>query len=53
VIGCFYTLSLYKIYQKKILRRISGPKRDAETGVQKKLYNEELHHLFSSTNTVL
>jgi hypothetical protein len=32
------------------LRRISGPKRDEVTGDWRKLHNEELHNLYSSSN---
>jgi hypothetical protein len=34
-----------------VLRRIYGPKRDEVTGEWRKLYNEELHALYSSPNT--
>jgi len=34
-----------------VLRRIFGPKRE-EGGVWRKMHNEELHSLYSSTNTV-
>jgi hypothetical protein len=33
-----------------VLRRIFGPKRDDVTGDWRKLYNEELHNLYSSPN---
>jgi hypothetical protein len=32
-----------------VLRRIFGPKRDEVTGEWRKLHNEELHDLYSST----
>jgi hypothetical protein len=32
-----------------VLRRIFGPKRDEVTGEWRKLHNEELHNLYSST----
>jgi hypothetical protein len=32
----------------RVLRRILGPKRDGVTGGWSKLYNEELHNLYSS-----
>ena len=35
-----------------MLRRIFGPKRDEETGEWRKLHNEELSDLYSSTNIV-
>jgi hypothetical protein len=33
-------------------RRIFGPKRDEVTGGWRKLHNEELHGLYSSTNII-
>ncbi len=35
-----------------MLRRIFGPKRDGVTGECRKLHNEELNDLYSSTNIV-
>jgi hypothetical protein len=35
-----------------VLRRIFGPKRDEVTGEWRKLYNEELHNLYSSPNII-
>jgi hypothetical protein len=34
-----------------VLRRISGPKRD-EVRKRRKLHNEELHNLYSSSSTI-
>jgi hypothetical protein len=34
-----------------VLRRVFGPKRE-ENGSWRKLHNDELHNLYSSTNTV-
>jgi hypothetical protein len=34
------------------MRRIFGPKRDQETGVWRKLHNEELHKLYSSPSII-
>jgi hypothetical protein len=34
------------------LRRIFGPKRDGVTGGWRKLYNEELHNLYSSPSII-
>jgi hypothetical protein len=35
-----------------VLRRIFGPKRDEVRGEWRKVYNEELHNLYSSPNTI-
>jgi hypothetical protein len=35
-----------------VLRRIFGPKRDEVTGGWRKLYNEELHKLYSSPSII-
>jgi hypothetical protein len=35
-----------------LLRRIFGPKRNEVTGGWRKLYNEELHTLYSSPNII-
>jgi hypothetical protein len=37
-----------RVYENRVLRRIFGPKRDEVTGGWIKLYNEELHGLYSS-----
>jgi len=36
------------MFQKKVLRRIFGPKRDKITWEWRVLYNEELNDLYSS-----
>jgi hypothetical protein len=36
------------VFEKRVLRRIFGPKRDEVTGGWRKLHNEELHNLYSS-----
>jgi hypothetical protein len=36
----------------RVLRRIFGPKRDEVTGGWRKLHNEELHNLYSSSNII-
>jgi hypothetical protein len=41
------------MFENRVLRRIFGPKRDEVTGEWRKLHNEELHALYSSTNIVL
>jgi hypothetical protein len=37
-----------RVFEKSVLRRIFGPKRDEVTGEWRKLHNEELHDLYSS-----
>jgi hypothetical protein len=36
----------------RVLRKIFGPKRDAETGEWRKLHNKELHDLYSSPSII-
>jgi hypothetical protein len=40
------------VFENRMLRRIFGPKRDGETGGWRKLYNEELHNLYSSPSII-
>jgi hypothetical protein len=35
------------VFENRVLRRISGPKRDEVTGEWRKLHNEELNDLYS------
>jgi hypothetical protein len=37
-----------RVFENRVLRRISGPKRDEVTGEWRKLHNEETHNLYSS-----
>jgi hypothetical protein len=37
------------VFGNRVLRRILGPKRDEVTGGWRKLHNEELHNLYSSS----
>jgi hypothetical protein len=37
------------MFENRVLMRIFGPKRDGVTGGWRKLYNEELHNLYSSS----
>jgi hypothetical protein len=36
------------VFENTVLRRIFGPKRDEIVGGWRKLYNEELHNVYSS-----
>jgi hypothetical protein len=40
------------VFENRVLKRIFGPKRDEVTGEWRKLHNEELNDLCSSTNIV-
>ena len=40
------------MFENRVLRRISGPKREEVTGEWRKLYNEELNNLYCSPNIV-
>jgi hypothetical protein len=41
-----------RVFGNGVLRRIFGPKRDEVTGDWRKLHNEELHNLYSSSNII-
>jgi len=41
-----------RVFEKMVLRRIFGPRRDDVTGKWKRLHNEELNDLYSSPNIV-
>jgi hypothetical protein len=41
-----------KVFENRILRRIFGPKWDGVTGGWRKLHNEELHNLCSSSGII-
>jgi hypothetical protein len=40
------------VFEKRMLRRIFGPKRDEVTGGWRKLHNEELHNWYSSPSII-
>jgi hypothetical protein len=41
-----------RVFGKRVLRKIFGPKRDEMIGGWRKLHNEELHDLYSSPSIV-
>ena len=41
-----------RVFENKVLRKIFGAKRDEMTGKWRKLYNAELHALYSSPNII-
>jgi muramidase (phage lysozyme) len=41
-----------RMFNKRVLRRISGPRRDGVTGGWIRLHNEELHNLSSSPSII-
>jgi hypothetical protein len=41
-----------RVFENRVLRRMSGPERDEMTERSRKLHNEELHNLYSSPNRV-
>jgi hypothetical protein len=41
-----------RVFEKRVLRRIFGPRRDEVTGNWRKLHNEELHNLYSLPNII-
>jgi len=40
------------VLEKRVLKRIFGPKRDEVTGELRKLHNEEFKEMYSSPNIV-
>jgi hypothetical protein len=56
--GCeTWSLTLRKehrlsVFENRVLRRIFRPKRDEVTGSWRELHNEEIHHLYSSSNSI-
>jgi hypothetical protein len=41
-----------RLFENRVLRRIFGPKRYEVTGEWKRLHNEELNDLYSSSNII-
>ena len=41
-----------RVFEKRVLRKIFGARRDEETGEWRRLHNEELNDLYSSPNIV-
>jgi hypothetical protein len=41
-----------RVFENRVLRRIFGPKRDEVIGGWRKLHNEELHGLYSSSSII-
>ena len=41
-----------RMFENMVLRRIFGPRRDEVTGEWRRLHNEELNDLYSSSNIV-
>jgi hypothetical protein len=41
-----------RVFENKLLRRIFGPRRDEVTGEWRRLHNEELNDLYSSSSIV-
>jgi hypothetical protein len=41
-----------RVFEKRVLRRIFGSKRDEVTGEWRRLHNKELHALYSSPNII-
>jgi hypothetical protein len=44
--------SRLRVLEKRMLRRIFGPKRDEVRGEWRRLHNEELYNLYSSPNII-
>jgi hypothetical protein len=41
-----------KVFEKRVVRRIFGPKREEVAEGWRRLHNEELHNLYTSPNIV-
>jgi hypothetical protein len=42
----------FRVLEKRVLRRIFGPKREEVSGGWRRLPNEELHNLYASPNNI-
>jgi hypothetical protein len=42
-----------RVFEMRVLRIISGPKREEVAGGWRKLHNEELHNLYSSSGIII
>ena len=42
-----------RVFKNRVLRRIFGPKREEVTGEWRRIHNEELYAMHSSTNIIL
>jgi hypothetical protein len=40
------------VFENRVIRKITGPKRDEVTGKWRKLHNEEFHNLYSSPDII-
>jgi hypothetical protein len=41
-----------RVLENRVLRRVFGPKRDGVTGEWRRLHNEKLNDLYSSSNII-
>jgi hypothetical protein len=41
-----------RVFEKRVLRKTFGPKKDEVTGEWRKMHNEELHNMYSSRNII-
>jgi len=46
MLNCLMDDRRLRAFEKRVLRRLFGPKRDEMTGEWRKLYNEELNDLY-------